>query len=148
MNGQHVVMFPDPSGRNDWVVARRLWWTRKTYAVSADGRVFKQRRDGRWKEKRRTPDSSGYFQTAIDGRLEKTNRLGCRTYHGDPPPGYVAAHRDSIRTNDDANNLRWATQRENVHQSQREGRHASMTRPAIPRGERSAIRRRNKDWMN
>lgn len=148
MNGQHVVMFPDPSSRNDWVVARRLWWTRKTYAVSADGRVLKQRRNGRWREKRSSHSGRGYLQTTIDSRLERVNRLICRAYHGDPPPGYVAMHRDNNRANNDRNNLKWGSQRENTHQSQREGRHINAKRPAIPRGTRAAIKTKNGDWLN
>jgi hypothetical protein len=54
--------------------------------------------------------------TDNDGRhaCAYVHRLVCEAFHGPAPDGCEVAHGDNDRANPSADNLRWATRRENV----------------------------------
>jgi hypothetical protein len=60
-----------------------------------------------------------------NGTRQKTHyvhRLVCEAFHGSPPsPDYAVAHNDGNRGNNHANNLRWATQCENIQDKYEHG---------------------------
>jgi hypothetical protein len=71
----------------------------------------------------------GYWQhgLSVDGRAKNVllNRLVCETFHGPAPSdAHVAAHGDHDRSNNRADNLRWATQLENEADKTRDHRRA------------------------
>lgn len=41
--------------------------------------------------------------------------LVCESFHGTRPPKGQVCHKDGVRTNDTADNLRWGTQSDNEH---------------------------------
>lgn len=50
-------------------------------------------------------------------------RLVCRAFHGPRPEGCICAHHNGNRTDDRAENLRWATVSENEADKRRHGTH-------------------------
>ena len=90
-------------------------------------------------------DAHGYRQVvlSINTRLRtsKVSVLVCEAFHGPRPLGLVAAHGNGIKTDDRAENLRWATRQENeadkklhgtVATGERNGAHTKPER--LPRG--------------
>ena len=73
---------------------------------------------------------SGYYHYGLGNREGRTvtirrNRLVCEAFHGPAPADRPeAAHRDGDRTNDCAENLYWATKKENAADKERHGRTA------------------------
>lgn len=70
----------------------------------------------------------GYGKVALcdDGDVKQVfiHRLVCEVFHGPPPQGkMVVAHWNGDKLDNRAENLRWATQMENIHDSIRLGRH-------------------------
>lgn len=71
---------------------------------------------------REAKNEKGYsvvvLSDAANGRrplMHRVHRLVCRTFHGEPAnPELEAAHNDGVRSNNRANNLRWATRAENL----------------------------------
>lgn len=67
---------------------------------------------------RAAPNSGGYPALALSGGGRRMNAqvhiLVCEAFHGPRPPDHDAAHGDGTRTNNRADNLRWATRRENI----------------------------------
>ena len=99
------------------------------YEVSNDGRVRSlpktQVRNNRgvrqvvhWKGRELSPSPrNGYpFVGLKDRRSESVyiHRLVCEAFHGPNPGNCEVAHIDGSRTNNHADNLRWATRLENV----------------------------------
>ena len=71
--------------------------------------------------------SKGYysFHGWADGKEKniRLHRAVCIAFHGLPPSeSHVAAHNDGNPLNNNANNLRWATPTENVHDRVKHGR--------------------------
>lgn len=68
----------------------------------------------------------GYYAIhAIIGGKDRNigiHRAICLAFHGDPPKGFVAAHRDGNRLHNTVNNLRWASQSENALDRAKHGR--------------------------
>jgi hypothetical protein len=69
---------------------------------------------------------TGYLQTtvSIKGRRKThaVHRAVCAAFHGEPPTtGHQAAHGNGIRTDNRAENLRWATPSENTRDSMEHG---------------------------
>jgi hypothetical protein len=66
----------------------------------------------------RAPLCEGYPKVVLSrpGRQERkfVHQLVCTAFHGPPPPKHEVAHNNGIRTDPRAENLRWATRRENV----------------------------------
>lgn len=61
----------------------------------------------------------------INGKKRRTkiHRLVCSAFKGaQPSPRHVVAHRDHNKQNNHHKNLRWLTQRENVHETIAAGR--------------------------
>ena len=53
----------------------------------------------------------------------KVHRLVCTAFHGEPPPGHQVAHLDGNKTNNVADNLKWATRAENNSHKDAHGTH-------------------------
>lgn len=104
--------FPDYFIRADGSVERRV--DSKRYQKAGDilkGRIL----------------ASGYRQHKLvskDGlkKLIRANRLVCEAFHGSPPtPDHHAAHINGVRLDNRANNLYWATPKENCADRDRHG---------------------------
>lgn len=81
-----------------------------------------------------------YFNATIDGRRKvlKFHRLVCEAFHGpSPSPLHVVAHFDGNRDNNRADNLRWATTKENHGD-----RYGHGTNPAGSRNGRAQLHER------
>src|SRR3546814_586448 len=63
-------------------------------------------------------NKSGYLagNMCIEGQRKnfEVHRLVCKAFHGPAPDGQQAAHKDGVRTNCYASNLRWATPASNT----------------------------------
>src|SRR3546814_19306228 len=63
-------------------------------------------------------NKSGYLagKMGIEGQRKnfEVHRLVCEAFHGPAPDGQQAAHKDGVRTNCYASNLRWATPASNT----------------------------------
>lgn len=56
------------------------------------------------------------------GRNERVNRLVCEAFHGPAPSDkHQAAHNNGVTSDDRAENVRWATHTENMHDKKRHG---------------------------
>lgn len=65
---------------------------------------------------------TGYSHTNISGKTEYVHRLVLLAFAGPPPfDGAVCAHWDGDRSNNRVENLRWATQKENMSDLERHG---------------------------
>lgn len=99
------------------------------YFVTSCGEVWSLRKGDSAHSKRRWGKTSwrrlkvdvnryGYERVALmrDGKSRQVtvHVAVCEAFHGPRPTGYVAAHADGNKRNNSANNLRWATQAENV----------------------------------
>jgi hypothetical protein len=70
----------------------------------------------------------GYLHVVLttEGKRKtvKVHQLVCEAFHGPrPSPKHVAAHSDGTRDNNRANNLRWATPKENIADKRVHGTH-------------------------
>lgn len=90
-------------------VRRKVWVTRRgrTYAVHKGGRPLKAHED-----------RGGYLRLSLrvgsKCHLRFVHCLVCEAFHGPRPLGHEAAHNDGTRTKNRADNLRWATPKENA----------------------------------
>lgn len=103
------------------------------YAVSNMGRV-KRITFGKSVRPKRilTPvlTTFGYHEVSLGaGHRFPVHQLVCRAFHGEPPtPKHEPDHQDFDRTNNRANNLQWATRKENLNRSKDAGRDNSGAR--------------------
>ncbi len=86
------------------------------YEVSNKGRV---RSDFTMRPLVGGVDKDGYRKLVVcsgDGRrgYKRVSTLVCEAFHGPRPSGLVVRHLDGDNTNDDAENLAWSTQKENL----------------------------------
>lgn len=123
------------------------------YEVSDDGRVrslarsYVRERNGwtaliRVRERiLKAPLCEGYPKVNLvgGGRRERlfVHRLVCEAFHGPAPEGCETAHNNGDRSDPRAENLRWATRRENVHDKRQHG--------TQPRGEQIWIAKLTED---
>lgn len=121
------------------------------YAVSDKGRIRKLKHDNGGPPrilKRESKDRYGYIKTCVQVQkgvsLRTTlHRLIARTFLGEPPsPAHQVAHFDGDKTNNNLENLRWATLRENVGDAVRHGSRKGEKNGAavLTRDEAMAIR--------
>lgn len=81
------------------------------YTASSFGRIIGKR--GR--ELHPTENYGGYLVCDLHKKQFRVNRIICITFHGDPPSTlHHAAHKDSNRLNNHADNLYWALPIENA----------------------------------
>ena len=103
------------------------------YAVSNMGRV-KRITFGKSVRPKRilTPvlTTFGYHEVALGvGNRFPVHQLICRAFHGEPPTArHEPDHQDFDRTNNRADNLKWATRKENLNRSKEAGRDNSGSR--------------------
>lgn len=94
------------------------------------------------------PDSHGYPTVKLHRRRFKIHRLVCRAFHGKPPEKHEVAHLDGNRGNPRADNLKWATSKENhshraAHGTGQDGERGSSSR--LTWAQVNEIRRRARD---
>lgn len=124
------------------------------YAVSSEGRVKRVLPDARGRKAggfvKLRLGTHGYLVVSLSplnvGKAKNhlVHRLVCAAFHGPPPfVGAEVAHGDGNPLNARADNLRWATRKENMadcvlHGTKATGaRHGRQTKPeCTPRGER------------
>lgn len=86
----------------------------------------------RGKELSLAVNSDGYLAgvMCLDGVRKnfELHALVCRAFHGEPKAGQQVAHRDGIRTNCRADNLRWVSPAENMEDRARHGRNPEGVR--------------------
>lgn len=105
--------------------ARRPWPPDPRYLVGEDGSIV----GPRGRELRPRVARHGYAQIqAGRGKTVLVHRVVCETFHGPAPLGTEVAHGNGIRTDNRAENLRWARRSDNHKDKARQGRE--------PRGER------------
>lgn len=104
--------------------------------IRADG----QREGRRGRVLTPTPAGSGYPSVTLRlGRRRTIHILVCEAFHGArPTPSHEVAHFDGDKTNNCADNLRWATHSENVGDSHRLG---TFRLPPGEGGERNGFAR-------
>lgn len=123
------------------------------YAVSSLGRIRRAGATARFKPSNKMlnskPGPSGYRAVALhaDGKQLTTtvHAVVCEAFHGPrPSPDHQAAHYDGVRTNNRADNLRWATRAENMADQERHGtrprgetHHSRLKPDCLARGERN-----------
>jgi len=127
------------------------WWTVEEapgYEISDNGDI---RRYG--KILKPAPNTQGYLHVTLCHKGSRKTRtihsIVCKAFHGPrPTPSHDAAHWDGDKTNNRANNLRWATKAENQADRIRHGtvltgdKHPSRLKPeCLRRGERHPMRK-------
>lgn len=93
------------------------------YCVTSSGRLLSCRTAGGfgdWKEITGGLDKDGYRKAILcDGTGGRSHvRIGAvvlEAFRGPRPEGMVVCHRDGNRVNNSIDNLRWATQKENIN---------------------------------
>tara|TARA_B110000114_G_scaffold185659_1_gene233856 strand:- start:2512 stop:3186 length:675 start_codon:yes stop_codon:yes gene_type:complete len=58
------------------------------------------------------PRDSGYCKVIIDKQFHFVARLVCRAFHGEPKEGETVDHKNRIKHDNRAKNLRWATKKQ------------------------------------
>lgn len=85
------------------------------WSVPMAGRVLKQRLS-----------TNGYpYVSLTNGARRETarvHRLVAHAFHGEPEPGHFALHRDDVKTNNTAENIRWGSPSDNNYDAVRNGR--------------------------
>jgi len=80
----------------------------------------------------------GYARHKLGGLLGKgtvsTHELVLTAFVGPRPEGMEGLHGDDVKSNNALSNLRWGSRSENLHDSVRNGRHASTRMTACKRG--------------
>lgn len=85
----------------EYVDGKLLWKVRKSFGIKIGSVAGK-------------PDDEGYYRIKIDGKNYRRNRLIWYMHNGEIPDGYVIDHIDDDPTNDRIENLRLATQSQNL----------------------------------
>lgn len=99
-------------------------------AASGHGRTYRPgySRFARGIPIRQSLRRDGYLKVGLhDGRGDRqppVHRIVCEAFHGSPQSGQDAAHGDGVKTNNRADNLRWATRAENMADKVLHGTHA------------------------
>lgn len=91
------------------------------YSTSSDGRIRRivpDKYNRPCRELKQHLDAGGYLRLCLTTNgVEHTvhvHSLVCEAYHGSRPDGCQVAHKDGIRSNNNQENLRWATPSENT----------------------------------
>lgn len=121
------------------------------YAVSSYGRVKRVAATPRYRVTGKllstNPAKSGYVMVSIYVNGEHHSRsvhsIVCEAFHGPrPSDDHQVAHSDGVRSNNRADNLRWATRSENMEDQRRHGtlqvgdkHHARINPARLARGE-------------
>lgn len=131
--------------REEW----RIIASHPDYAVSSHGRVKRvvPDRHGRGLGRMMTPvvSNHGYQTVTLHRDCQQSShlvhRLVCTAFHGVPPVDNHASHGDGDKTNNRADNLRWASVTDNNLDKHRHGtmrvgdRHHARAKPeTMPRG--------------
>lgn len=127
------------------------------YSVSSDGQIMRTSPDMKGRISGRplkaTPDTDGYLQVNLFNcgakRTMKVHTAVCAAFHGvKPSDAHEVAHGDGDQLNNCADNLRWATRKENAAdrddhgRTSRGARHPSQVRPGyLPTGDDHWTRR-------
>lgn len=87
----------------------------------SDGAIFvpKSKRYGEAHWTYGSQSAQGYMQVSIHGKILKAHRLIAQVFVPGEAPDLIVDHIDRDRTNNVPENLRWVTQKENVHNSER-----------------------------
>lgn len=93
---------------------------------------------GRILRPRRNPTGVGYWLVDLqrDGKsyTHYVHTAVLLAFAGPRPDGAVACHNDGDANNNCASNLRWDTQRSNIHDIVKHGRHNNASKTHCPRG--------------
>lgn len=132
------ITFTTKSGEE--ITARLIPNTKHWYSATNTARVFQHSRRG-VREKKQTVDNDGYYKTKIDNADVRINRIICSLFHGEPPTKHhQAAHNNGIKTDNRAENLRWATVSENATDRTHHGTQNMNTLPATASARRKYLR--------
>lgn len=112
------------------------------YEVSSLGRVrsvARMTRHGHRRKERilRLTPATPYLRVSpsVDGKVVTAyvHVMVCEAFHGPPPPGAWALHRDDDHSNNTPENLYWGTPSENEYDKVRNGNHFRANRTHCPR---------------
>lgn len=111
------------------------------YYVSDDGKVFTSwRAGGRYTKPNgrgpnpmaQIPAGAGYLSVTLGrGRKRYVHRLVALAFHGEPPAGFEACHIDGDKTNNRADNLRWASRQDNMRDNIAQGKTTPGSKSAV-----------------
>lgn len=103
------------------------------YQVSDDGHVRRILKGGRTKILKNRPNGK-YFTVCLSKKCEKkafaVHRLVAETFLDNPMGKREVNHKDGDKHNNDANNLEWVTQRENLIHAMEQLNHFPWGKPA------------------
>ena len=82
------------------------------------------------------PDpTTGYPRVRVFRKAHYVHRLVCEAFHGPAPEGKTqVSHWDGDKENNRAENLRWASSKDNAQDTIRQGRNAKLNRTSCPKG--------------
>jgi len=86
-----------------------VWEPIQGIRVSNCGRLLRPKTGKHYPQ----PLVNGYCMIGIKHRSFQFHRLVCQAFHGEPPPGYQADHKDSNPRNNRADNLQWLSPADN-----------------------------------
>lgn len=88
------------------------------YEVSNRGRVWSNQTN---RLLRLSVANTGYHQVNLGGSVRHVQRLVLEAFVGPCPYGHEACHGNGIRTDNNLNNLRWDTRKENMADASKHG---------------------------
>ena len=107
------------------------------YSVSSAGEVYSHVRRI---IKTVSANKYGYHRTSLYApgvrpKCVSVHRIVCEAFHGPPPEDKpLVLHRDGNKSNNEASNLRWGSQSENIQDSLRHGTHREARKTHCIRG--------------
>ena len=95
-------------------------YTIDDYDITRDGKIISKKSG---KEIKPQPNGKGYLRVGIGGKLMFVHRLVAERYVSNPDNKSQVNHKDGNKSNNNADNLEWATNQENRNHAVKNGLH-------------------------
>ena len=95
-------------------------YTIDDYDITRDGKIISKKSG---KEIKPQPNGKGYLRVGIGGKLMFVHRLVAERYVPNPDNKSQVNHKDGNKSNNNADNLEWATNQENRNHAVKNGLH-------------------------